>query len=385
MGSIRKLPDGRWQARHRPYPGARQISKTGRRRVDVSRWLEEQITAATTGQYADPRAGRITARNYYTAWADRQLWTTGSRDGYNTALLSAPWMDKPIGRIRRSDIETWIKRMSAGVGYTRPLADQTVRDRAVKASNMFGAAVRDRIIPHNPADDIRLPISSHRATTQFPTAEQVAAILDAANETMWYAFIATAAFAGLRVGEVSALRVNDIVYLKRIIRVDRQVQNRHGRDRIEYRKPKYGSTRTVWAADELLEILAHHIERFAPGDNLDRLVFPWKGDAVPQRTAQANWRRYRDAANVGEHIRYHSLRHFYASGLIAAGCDVVTVQHALGHRSASVTLGTYAGLWPTAEDRTRQAASELVRRTGTGPGTSPAPREATGTVRPVLD
>src|ERR1700733_9573959 len=48
--------------------------------------------------------------------------------------------------------------------------------------------------------------------------------------------------------------------------------------------------------------------------------------------------------------------HFYASGLISQGCDVVTVQRALGHASATTTLSTYAHLWPSAEDRTRKAA-----------------------------
>ncbi|HEU4907778.1 MAG TPA: tyrosine-type recombinase/integrase, partial [Propionibacteriaceae bacterium] len=59
-------------------------------------------------------------------------------------------------------------------------------------------------------------------------------------------------------------------------------------------------------------------------------------------------------------VTVHTLRHFYASGLIAAGCDVVTVQRALGHASATVTLRTYAHLWPTAEDKTRTAAAELM-------------------------
>jgi integrase len=56
----------------------------------------------------------------------------------------------------------------------------------------------------------------------------------------------------------------------------------------------------------------------------------------------------------------HDLRHFYASGLIVAGCDVVTVQRALGHQSAVVTLSTYGLLWPRAEDRTRAAAASLM-------------------------
>ena len=49
------------------------------------------------------------------------------------------------------------------------------------------------------------------------------------------------------------------------------------------------------------------------------------------------------------------------SGLIAAGCDVVTVQRALGHSKATTTLNTYAHLWPTAEDRTRSAAEALLQ------------------------
>jgi integrase len=62
-------------------------------------------------------------------------------------------------------------------------------------------------------------------------------------------------------------------------------------------------------------------------------------------------------------MKLHDLRHFYASGLIAAGCDVVTVQRALGHHSATVTLNTYSHLWPTAEDRTRRAAARMMAET----------------------
>jgi len=70
----------------------------------------------------------------------------------------------------------------------------------------------------------------------------------------------------------------------------------------------------------------------------------------------------------------HDLRHFYAAGLIVAGCDVVTVQRALGHQSAVVTLSTYGLLWPTAEDRTRspRCFSDGVRDVGRGPGEAPA-------------
>jgi integrase len=69
-------------------------------------------------------------------------------------------------------------------------------------------------------------------------------------------------------------------------------------------------------------------------------------------------------------VRLHDLRHFYAFGRIVAGCDVVTVQRALGHSSATTTLNTYSHLWPTAEDRTRKAATELMRQAMKPPGTA---------------
>lgn len=51
---------------------------------------------------------------------------------------------------------------------------------------------------------------------------------------------------------------------------------------------------------------------------------------------------------------------------VAAGRDVVTVQPALGHAKATTTLGAYAHLWPSAEDRTRQAAEGLLVEVLTG-------------------
>jgi integrase len=71
------------------------------------------------------------------------------------------------------------------------------------------------------------------------------------------------------------------------------------------------------------------------------------------------WRKRTTAAGLGG-FRLHDLRLFFASGLIASGCDVVTVQRALGHASTTTTLNTYGHLWPDAEDRTRAATEGLM-------------------------
>ena len=71
------------------------------------------------------------------------------------------------------------------------------------------------------------------------------------------------------------------------------------------------------------------------------------------------WCRARHEAGC-DSLHLHRLRHYYTSGLIAAGCDVVTVRRALGHQTASVTLNTHSHLWPSAEDRTRAAAAAML-------------------------
>ncbi|WP_436698207.1 tyrosine-type recombinase/integrase [Nocardioides sp. BYT-33-1] len=83
------------------------------------------------------------------------------------------------------------------------------------------------------------------------------------------------------------------------------------------------------------------------------------GDISTPVRAAVPWSATREAAGLS--TRLHALRHFYASGLIASGCDVVAVQTAMGHSTATTTLNTYSHLWPTAEDRTRNAASRLAK------------------------
>jgi integrase len=62
-------------------------------------------------------------------------------------------------------------------------------------------------------------------------------------------------------------------------------------------------------------------------------------------------------------VTFHDLRHHYASVLIAAGCSVVAVQRALGHANASETLDVYSHLFPSDEDRIRDAVEAASRVT----------------------
>lgn len=79
-----------------------------------------------------------------------------------------------------------------------------------------------------------------------------------------------------------------------------------------------------------------------------------------RNNAGEEWRRIREAVGLPSEVTLHTLRHTYASNLIASGCDVVTVQRALGHAQPSITLNTYSHLWPSAEDKTRAATANFM-------------------------
>jgi integrase len=161
------------------------------------------------------------------------------------------------------------------------------------------------------------------------------------------------AFAGLRLGEAAGLQLGDVNFLGRTISVRRQVQG----STIKGAAPKYGSERTVYVPDGLLAILSAHVGEQHVTRPDEQVFLTALGRLWNRNNAGEEWRRIREAAGLGEDVTLHALRHTFASNLIAQGCDVVTVQRALGHSQPSITLNVYSHLWPSAEDKTRTATA----------------------------
>ncbi|GEP37510.1 hypothetical protein NPS01_11730 [Nocardioides psychrotolerans] len=358
-GSIAKRPDGRWRARYRDDTG-RERSRHFARKVDAASWLDEVTSTLHTGTYVNPRAGRVTFQAFYDDWAPRQLWLPSTRANADLATASVPFGDLPLKAIRRSHIETWVKSISARWAPT------TIKTRFVIVRSVFRAAVADRVIAADPTVGVALPRRRKaEAAMRIPTVSQVGLLLAHADSTRvstrhgFRAYVALCAFAGLRKGEGAGIQIGDIDFSRRQLAVSRQLQ-RDG-DTFAIRLPKYGSERVVHLPDELVEMLRAHIDAFLPDETPDRWLFTVSDGPMYDNDIDWRWRATRNSAGL-PHVRLHDLRHFYASGLIAAGCDVVTVQRALGHSSATTTLNTYSHLWPTAEDRTREAAAGLMKQ-----------------------
>ena len=348
-GSVTRRGES-WRARYTHPETGKRHQQTFKRQVDAQRWLRGQLEALDRGAWVDPRAGRVTFTSYFEGWSAQQVWTDGTLKAMSLAVRDATFRDMELRKIRPTHVESWVKAMTV-----RGLAAGTIKTRFVNVRSVFRAAIRDRVIASDPTEGVRLPRQRKReASMTIPTPGEVKALLDAAGER-FVAFVAVCAFAGLRLGEAAALRFEDVDFLRRQLHVRRQVQ-RAGRGQVEIRLPKYGSERTVPLPDELLTILSAHVEL---GHRGEWLFAGAEDDPPHQNTVGYWWRKaLRDAGLSG--IRLHDLRHFYASGLIASGCDVVTVQRALGHAKPTTTLETYSHLWPSAEDRTRAAASALA-------------------------
>ncbi len=354
--SIAKRPDGRWRARYRDAAG-KEHAQHFTRKIDAQRWLDEVTTAVITGSYVDPTAGRITFGQWFDLWCSRQTWGPGTVQSATTVSKTITFADIEMSKLRTAHVQSWVKVMS-----TTGLAASTMKLRFNYVRMAMLAAVDEPVIAKDATAKVKLPVAARKSDTRvrgddIPTAELVAAALDV-SEDHFRAFVAVCALAGLRLGEAAGLRTEDVDFLGRTIRVRQQVQGTT-RANTRFVEPKYGSARDVPISTALAELLARHVEVI--GTREGRL-FTNGPDPFNRSSAGEQWRKIRARVPGLESFTLHSLRHFYASALIASSCDVVTVQRALGHSQPSITLNVYAHLWPKAEDRTRAAGADLAAR-----------------------
>ncbi|HEV7194460.1 MAG TPA: site-specific integrase, partial [Pedococcus sp.] len=138
---------------------------------------------------------------------------------------------------------------------------------------------------------------------------------------------------------------------------DRQLINVNGRTPFFAPPKSQASVRIVPLPDSVCDALRTHLGRHPT----DALVFRnVRGGPLRRSAFWTEWRRVTTAAGLPA-IRFHELRHYYASLLIRHGESVKTVQARLGHASASETLDTYSHLWPDSDERTRDAVDLVLQ------------------------
>lgn len=352
MASIDKVPTG-WRARWRT-PDGRSRSKTFDRKADAQRHLTSIESAKLVGAYIDPGAGRITFKAFAEDWRASQVHraTTAASVETYLRLHAYPFFGgRPIAAIRSSEMQAWVR------GRSDVLAPNTVKVVHQMVVSVFRAAVADRVIASNPAAGLKLPRPERAEVHPIATAEVFA--IAASVPARYRALILAGAGTGMRQGELLGLTVDRVDFLRRTIRVDRQLTTMPGREPFLAAPKTSASVRTIAAPSAVLEALSGHLAAYGVGP--DQLVFTdEQGQPIRRPHAGHIWRKAARTAGV-DGRSFHDLRHYCASVLIGAGHSVKVVQHHLGHASAKVTLDTYSHLWPDDEDRTRAALESALR------------------------
>lgn len=363
MASVQKrlLKDGKtvsYVGRYRG-PDGREHSRSFTLRRDAKAWVDANMTTVRTGDHVDPNGGKVTLAELM-ALAVKSASSGTATTRQFAANNLGPLAGVPIGKLTVPEMKTWMDELESGRSWEngKPLAPSSVRIvvSAVKAA--LNEAVTDGLLRRSPAATLKADRNvRQREVTRdvLLNARQIRAIAAEASYTA-STMILVAAMTGLRPGEMCGLRRRS---------VDLQRAELHVREQATVKGNPWAwrplktpqSTRSVPLAAEALDLLAKYLQS-TDGQDGDPLFLTRQGGMFTSTTFGEAFTNARDKAGLAD-FTPHSLRHFYASALIASNVNVRTVQARMGHATSAETLRTYTHLWPDDADITRAAVNDV--------------------------
>jgi integrase len=213
---------------------------------------------------------------------------------------------KPVGHIQPADVRAWVADLSAS-----GLAPDTVKAIYLTFGQIMSTAEIDRLVVRTPCVGIKLPKTTAREEQHFLTAEQVSLLAETITPR-FRVLIYTAAYAGLRAGELGALRVERLNLLAGTLEVAASVWE--GKGEMVIGPPKSGKRRTLTIPRFLAEMLGEHLGTYRTVDAVNaaagsssfsrRRNTRGLGSRAPRRTApppQVEAGHHRDS--MGSHPR----------------------------------------------------------------------------------
>ena len=359
FGSVRQKTNGKWQARYQDAEGAEHYAVFNTK-GEAGTHLAKAEADLERGDWFDPRAGTTTVEEWADDWfkTKRNLrYRTRTNYGYSIRLQIKPFIGHvPLARLTPERVEVWLVDMEAeGV-------QPSVAHRAYKVLNlMMKLAVQRRYVRANPCEPVEAPTLAVRKQL-FLTPYEVGAVAEEISKRVpqYRTLVLLAAYGGLRWGELAGLDVGHVDFLRRRVRVERQLHPNGTLD-----KPKTDAgTRCVdipaWLADELAVTVAERKPSATLAPEHRELLFLTEHG---QRLHSSNFGRrlWRPAviAALPERLhtlRFHDLRHtavaLYLQGGEDAGrpINAKRLQMRMGHSSIQMTFDRYGHLLPQDED-----------------------------------
>jgi integrase len=252
--------------------------------------------------------------------------------------------DKQLSSLTTADIQKFYNKIKKQ-GRVKPnrdgsyeLADSMVRGIHMMLHEALDTAVKERLIAKNPTNGTTIPKNNY-AEKQILGDEQLTRFLEEIKgEEYWYDFFYLEVMTGLRRGEICGLKWSDIDFGANKLRVQRSVSSKKGGGvNIGETKTNTG-TRNIIMPPSVMDAL-----RKRKQTAISAWVFPaFLNPEQPIHPEAA----YRKLKVILKHaglpqIRFHDLRHTFATHAMKGGVDAKTLSGILGHTNASFTLDTY--------------------------------------------
>lgn len=342
----RKGKGQRWQVKYQ-LDGRELDGGSFDNKEIAKRRLVELEASVHRGTWVDP-TDRTTVSEAATVYAASRPYgrATAQRvSGYIRNHLEPTTLGAMrLSTVKPGDVQSWVS------GRAEVMAPTTLRALVKFVKAVFASAVLDRRIGYTPFVRITLPRFEQERIVPL-TVAQVRAIA-AAMLPKYRAMVVTQAGCGLRIGELLALRVEDVDFLRRTLRVEHQI-DKVSRERVAPKTPR--SRRTVPLPKPVALELANHIKVRPPAAT--GLLFH-TADGMPYWHEQYTQQVFKPAvrkAKAPATTTSHDLRHHFACELLVRGVSVIEVAELLGHEDASLVVSTYGHVVQGFEDRARKA------------------------------
>ena len=369
-GSIRKRKDGRWEGRyvvgHDPVTG-KMISRNvlGKTQAQVKEKLRTAIENSKRLDYT--RTGKYTVGQWMDEWFEAYAKVKvrpsshQTYKGYIENHIKPNIGDIPIEKLTSLQLQKFYRLLLTegriprieSEKQPRGLSAKTVRNINQVISSAMDMAVRHELILSNPTEGCELPKVEHREMKTLP-AERLGAFLREAKESgvyeLYYLDLAT----GLRRGELLGLKWEDIDLQNGVIHVRRQVARVDGEVKELPLKTK-NSYRSISISQDAVAMLTE-MEAHRSSD----YVFPTStGGPISPDSVNNMLHRVLKRAGLPS-IRFHDLRHTFATLALQNGVDIKTVSGMLGHFSAGFTLDTYAHVTTSAQKEAARTMGNVL-------------------------
>ena len=283
--------------------------------------------------------------------------------------------DIPLNKLKERDLQKFyaeLKKNGRAIRtdiYGSGLSDRTVRAVHACCRAALDKAVSMKLIRINPALNCKLPPKKGKEK-QILSDDEMRRLLIQAKEDGFFEMFLLDLSTGMRRGELLALKWEDIDLESGEVKITKQVRIKNKETVISAPKTK-NAVRTVILSDTVLGVL----KEYKKNSNSEWLFpSPVKDNAPRDPTAcRKSLTKILERAGC-RHVRFHDLRHTFATNALKYGMDVKTLAATIGHASAETTLDVYSHV---TDDMKRQAAERIeLAVTGKAPESSEKDKQA---------